>query len=354
MIYKARSVVSILAALTLLFGLAGCDQLVAPQAVAPLATELLPTAIAQTLQARGSQMPATATVAPASPEPGSAETKPASPTALASHTAPPSETPLPSPTPVEVTDTPTEAPTLLPTQPVLTLPAVLADTPTPFPQAQQARVQIFRLGELSKVVSPLVATARLTSRWGKVVRFDLHGEDGRLLARQLRVYNDLPWHVATLTMSLDFEISVAAELGRLVVSVEDAFGRMMDVNSVNVLLMSSGTTEYNPPGALYEAIVIQDPQPKALIVGGVAYVSGIAKPFEEQPLKVVLIAEDGRVLGQRLAGVQIPIPGGYGVFFADVAYSVTEMTPALLVVFESGGLLSEYAHLTSIEVVLAP
>jgi hypothetical protein len=47
-------------------------------------------------------------------------------------------------------------------------------------------------------------------------------------------------------------------------------------------------------------------------------------------------------------------PGGYGAFAADVPYTVTEVTPALLVVYESGGTLSEIAHLASVELLLSP
>jgi hypothetical protein len=344
----------VLVFMVLVLSLVGCDQLLTPELATPLPTEFLPTAIAQTLQARAPQpiVESPATAMPDENESTAVITQEILPTVLVS------ETPEISPTFTLFPDTPEpvalESLTATATLPLPEVPLSSTLTLTPVPVEQDARVQIYKLGDLSKVVSPLVVTSRLTSRVGKVVRFELFGEDGRLLARQVKVYFDIPWHVATLTMDLEFEIRAAAELGRLVVSVEDSYGRMIDVNSVNLILLSSGSTELNPASALKEAIVIQDPQPNALVVGGKVYVSGIAKPFEDQPLKVVLIAQDGRVLGQRLAGVDIPIPGGYGTFFADVSYSVTEVTEALLVIYESGGLLSEYAHLTSMDVVLAP
>ena len=230
----------------------------------------------------------------------------------------------------------------------------MSATETPSPLIPEARIQIYWLGELSKVTSPIRVIARLTSQTGKVVRVELYGEDGRLLARQVKVFTQIPWNVASIDMDLDFEISAAAELGRLAISVEDSYGRLVDLNSVNLLLLSTGETKLNPTSALWQRIYIQEPPSMALIQGGIVLVSGLARPNSDQPLRVALIGEDGRVLGQRLAGVSILEPGGYGAFAAEVSYSVTELTPALLIVYEDGGPISGLLHLSSVEVMLSP
>jgi hypothetical protein len=231
----------------------------------------------------------------------------------------------------------------------------LEATHTPAPYIPDAPIQIFWIGERSKVASPIQVIARLTSRVGKVARVELYGEDGRLLARQVRTYQNIPWHVAGINVELPFEISVAAEVGRLVISVEDIYGRLIDLNSVNLILLSAGETELNPTTALWQRIVIEEPGPNALIQGGVLLVSGLAKPDGDQPLRAMLLAEDGRVLGQRLVGVDQPgAPGAYGAYFAEVPYTVQELTPARLIVSEDGGILSQYSHLSSIEVMLSP
>ena len=332
--------------------LAGCANLLEPPLATPLPPEFVPTVIAMTLQAKNAQRSLTPSPSPEG-RGGRETTTSVSETLVVtvSSTAalPATETPPPPPTEAELPAT--ETPTSLPPS---GFPPSVTLTATPFPEIPEARVQIYKLGDLSMVTSPLLVTSRLTSRVGKVVRFDLFGEDGRLLARQMKIYYDLPWHVASLSMELEFEIRAAAELGRLVISVEDAYGRVIDVNSVNLILLSSGAAELNPASALQESLVILDPTPKTLVVGGKVFVSGVAKPFDAQPLKVVLIAEDGSVLGQRLAGVDIPVPGGYGSFFAEVSYTVSQVTPVLLVVYESGGILSQYAHLTSRDIILAP
>jgi hypothetical protein len=237
----------------------------------------------------------------------------------------------------------------VPIAPPATPTATLA---SPFPNAP---IQILRVGELSKINSPLPVSLSLTSRVGKVVRAELYGEDGRLLARHLRTYDNIPWEIAKVGVDLDFGISAAAEAGRLVVSVEDQFGRLMDVNSINLILISVGQSELNPPTALWQRLIIEEPVPLALIQGGKLFISGRALPNDpHQPLRVMLVGEDGRILGQRLAGVEAEKPGDYGIFITEVPYTVTDLTPARLVIYEEGGQVSDIAHLSSVEVILAP
>lgn len=218
----------------------------------------------------------------------------------------------------------------------------------------EARAQIYQLGELSMVTSPILVTGRLTSKVGKVVRIELHGEDGRLLSRELRIYENIPWNVANLSANLEFELSVVAEVGRLVISVEDSFGRLIDVNSVDLILLSEGVTELHPASALLQRIIIEEPTKDTLIQGGNLIVSGRARTNGDQSLRAEIVTEDGKVVGQRLVGVSISIPGDYGQFAAEIPYNVDDLTPALLIIYEDGGQLSPIAHLACQEVILAP
>lgn len=330
-----------------LLSLFGCSKLSPATVPTALPPEFLPTAVVLTLEASGVQLtlPATPAAPPTFLNPVASATQLSLPPDTATSSPPTETSPAPTSSPASATALPLD---------FTPNPLLFTATFTPLPDIPNARVQIFRLGELSLVTSPLDVSARLTSRVGKVVRVELYGEDGRLLARQVKVYTRIPWTTAILEMKLDFEISAAAEAGRLVISVEDSFGRLIDVNSINLILLSRGITEIKPASALHQAIVIQDPAPKTLIQGGKLYVSGLAKPFYDQPLRVVLLTEDGRTVGQRLAGVEYTQPGFHGKFFAEVSYTVSEITPVLLVVFEDGGVVSDVAHLASIEILLSP
>jgi len=347
--------------------LSGCAQTIKTPVPTPIPAEFLPTAIALTLQASGVGL---STPHP-SPSPKSVSASLATPlitadVITATETTVPTKTTTPTPTATATakeTDVATAEiiPTLVitasvPLQPTTTQQATVSATSQslPPPEIPDANIQIYRLGELSLVTSPIDLTARLTSLNGKVVRVELFGEDGRLLARHVRTFPTTSWQVAKIGISLDFEIRSTAEEGRLVVSMEDDHGRLIDVNSVHLILLSQGVTELNPATALWQRIIIQEPAPKALIQGGSLIVSGRAKPDINQPIKVLLIGEDGKILGQRLASLSTPIPGDYGNFIAEVPYNVTEMTPALLVVLEDDGKPSDIAHLSSQPVVLAP
>ena len=332
--------------------LVSCASWMPPSVSTALPTEFLPTAAALTLAARASF--ASPTLAPA------VSTLPA--TEPEKSAVPPSATLAVLPVSPTLTRTDLPATMAIPPSPTSTTMSDASDedaiqgtaTFTPGPPIPDARIQIFRLGELSKVISPLDVSSRLTSGEGKVVRVELFGEDGRLLARDLRTYSDIPWKFASISMQLEFEISVAAELGRLVISAEDSFGRLIEVNSVNIILLKQGMTELNPPSALQQRIVIQEPQEQALIQNSRLIVSGRVRPSGDQPLRVMLVSEEGRILGQRLAGISSVIPGDYGVFVAEIPYTVSEVANALLVVYEEGGVMSEITFLTSLNVILAP
>jgi hypothetical protein len=194
----------------------------------------------------------------------------------------------------------------------------------------------------------------LTSQTGKIARVELYGEDGRLLARQVKTFFNIPWQVAGIDMELDFEIRTAAEMGRMVISVEDVYDRLVDLNSVNLVLLSSGETILNPASALWQRIYIKEPIHKGLIQGSVLSVTGLARPDGDTPLQVSIIDESGRILGQRLTRVGPAAPGGYGEFAVEVPYDISEPTPVLVTVSEDGGIISNYSHLASVQVLLSP
>jgi hypothetical protein len=122
-----------------------------------------------------------------------------------------------------------------------------------------------------------------------------------------------------------------------------------------LLLLSHGATQPNPATALWQRLIIEEPSPMEMVQGGVLIITGRALPNNpDQPLRVTLVGEDGHTLGQRLAKVNVETPGDYGVYVAEVPYTVTALTPARLVIFEEGEPISDIAHLSSIEVLLAP
>src|SRR4029078_12456010 len=142
--------------------------------------------------------------------------------------------------------TPTVAPTDIP-QPTL------SPTPRPtFPQTtipghDPAAIQIFAPGPMSKVVSPINLRMNIIAGESEKVQIDLYGENGRLLARNLKRVQ-ISRKGVFQQIKIPFEIPAAAEVGRSTISTLDKVGRIQALNSVHVLLLSSGSNEITPAG----------------------------------------------------------------------------------------------------------
>jgi hypothetical protein len=326
-----------LAILGVLF-LTRCSIFSTPDLPTPLPVDYLPTVIAQTLQSEAIQRPS------ATPSP-----------------IPPADTAtsLPSPTATPAPDTPTTTPagpTLSPTGPTSTptrrTPSL---TPTPTQEFPYAEIEIRNLGPLSKVRSPIFVFTYLKPGAGGKVRAELLGEDERILYRNVRVVNFVPvgaW--ATLTFDIDYEISAAAEAGRLVFSVDDEYGRTVALNSVPLILLSIGEADIVPPRDVLAPIILRQPRKKAVIQGGSVYVTGWARPNGDQPLLVRLLNSKGGEVGSRQATIGPPGEGGYGEFAVEVPYTVSQATTVLLSATIGGRAIDDVIHLVSREVILSP
>lgn len=327
--------------------LAGCGSLRVPDAPTLLPTDYLPTMIALTIEARLTEdsLPATAV--------GEA-TRP--PTRTPSKTA--SRTPekaVATAKPVEATIevTPTPLATVIPATPT-SWRATRTPSLTPTLTIPDADIQIRQPGPLSKVTSPFTVSGSIKPGSIGRVRIELLGEDGRLLVRKLINYRTDVGR-AGLSEEIDYEISAVAEAGRLQISTYDQFGRVEAFSSVELILLSIGEADLNPPGPLTEPIIVQEPRTNKLIQGGKVFISGLARVSSDQPLLVELIASNGSIPGYRQAGVTVDPAGGYTPFTVEVPYQVSEPTWVRLTVKEmSSGRIQGLIELTSFEVLLSP
>ncbi len=360
--------------LCLAASLAACNLPTQTDLPTPIPVEELPTVIAATMAAYQTELPDLLSNETAAVEPGMGLSTleptlgptPAQMMAATGQTG--SQTPIAgareaaTPTPPSVglpgsTETPNSAETPgsegIPSF-TATPRSVGASTPTAFAEIPIAGIQIFKPGDLSKVASPIEVSAYLRPGAGGQVTIELFGEDGRLLVRQIRVYDVSPGARVNLFEEVPFQISAAAEVGRLVLSMADEAGRLIAVNSIDLILLSMGDSDINPSDALLDFIYIQQPKLKTLVQGGSILVSGLARPFIDQSLVVHLISEDGRVVGQRLVAVGERAANGYGEFGVEVSYNVGRLTPVRLTIYEVGSPISPYRYLSSLELVLGP
>ncbi len=148
----------------------------------------------------------------------------------------------------------TPEPTLSPT-PRATL------TATTIPGHEPAAIEISAPGPMSKVVSPITLRMNIVSGESGKIQIDLYGEDGRLLSRTLKSVRTSRDGVDQ-SIKIPFEIRAEAEVGRITVSTQDKAGRIQSLNSVRVLLLSTGSSEINPPGNPSEPVGIFSPSLK--------------------------------------------------------------------------------------------
>jgi hypothetical protein len=246
----------------------------------------------------------------------------------------PTETLEPTTTPL-----PSETPTLLPT-----------GTATSIPGHNIGAVQFISPGPMSKLVSPIQFRANVISGESQKVQVELYGEDGRLLARTLRkVLNTSEG--AFVSIKIPFETRAAAELGRITVSTLDNEGRTQALNSVRVLLLSSGVNEINPPGNPSEPVGVFNPVDEESVSGGVLNVKGDIWPFSLQPVVLELISPEGESIGLRILALDNMNPQ---LFATTIPYKVTEPTRARLTIRQDDDRMTGLFYIYSQVVVLNP
>lgn len=245
---------------------------------------------------------------------------------------------------------PTESPTDIP-EPTFTFTPAPTYTPTAIPGHRLAAIQIQAPGAMSKVVSPINLRINVIAGASKRVQIDLYGEDGRLLARTLKRNVPTSRDGILQTARIDFEIPGAAEVGRITISTYDKEGRIQSLNSVRVLLLSSGVNEINPAGNPAEPVGVVEPLVEDAVSGGVLTVRGDVWPFNLQPVVLELIDPEGKSIGLRLLAIETLNPQK---FDTTIPYKVTEPTLARLILRQDDDRMPGLFYLYSQEVLLNP
>src|SRR5215211_5263878 len=224
---------------------------------------------------------------------------------------------------------------LTPTLPATAIPLpTLSPTPRPtFTQAtipghEPAAIQIFAPGPMSKVVSPINLRLNIVAGESEKVQFDLYGEDGRLLTRSVKRV-PISGKGVLQQIKIPFEIRAAAEVGRITISTLDKAGRIQSLNSVRVLLLSSGNNEITPAGNPSEPVGVFSPLLEKPVSGGVLNVSGDVWPFNLNPVILELLGPDGNSMGLRILNMEQLNPQ---LFETTIPYKVAEPTLARLTV----------------------
>lgn len=307
--FKMKFRLFIIASLLGLF--AGCSPLVSPtQSLipTPYPPEYLPTVIALTAQAANIAASETASI--------------------------PLANALPSDTP----------------EPTLTSTPRLTSTATTIPGHNPAAIQIISPGPMSKVVSPIILRMNIIVGETQKAQIDLYGEDGRLLSRTVKKI-PLSGDGVFQQIKIPFEIRAEAEVARITITTSDKAGRMQALNSVRILLLSSGTNEITPAGNPSEPVGVFSPTLKDSASSGVLNVRGDVWPFNLNPVLFELIGPDGKTLGLRILTVEQLNPQ---LFETTIPYKVSAPILARLTIRQDDDRMSGLFYLYSQEVLLNP
>ena len=313
-------------------------------------TEKIPTVIAMTAQAL-IQQSATVTASPTIVQSPTLTVTPTI-TSTPSRTPRPTAT-IPSPTPTD-TQTPSATPTATqtPTPSITPIPTA-THTPLPPEVIPFADIQIIRPGPLSRVVSPIEVHAFLIPGFGGRVRVELFGEDGRLMYRQIFVFDTPLTSRVNLFANLEYEIRGVAETAQLVISVDDEYGRVKTLTSEELILLALGEADIYPPGDLLEPLLIYQPTPKILIQDDQVLVSGMVRSNADT-LLVELINSGGRVISSRIAAIAPGDLSTHRLFAVEVPYRVTSPTWVRVVVSERNTSYPGPKQIASVEVLISP
>lgn len=223
-------------------------------------------------------------------------------------------------------------------------PAMIVSTPEPVPDG----ISIAAPGPDSQVTSPIQLQAQLQPGSNGLVRIELAGRDGRLLARTL-----LRLDGNELVYEIPFEVR-GAEAGRLSLSIKDEYGRTTELASVTLTLLPPDGEQIIQAPDPEPGLVIESPQAGVTLVGGVVVVSGQVRGSSTRPLTIQLITRQGRVLAADDVYTDAPGADGYSLFVLEMNVEVGEENWVLVVISRSGGDIAGLWFVESREVRLLP
>jgi hypothetical protein len=230
--------------------------------------------------------------------------------------------------------------------------------PTPSPTAvplPPAQLTIYRPGPASQVISPFQVYGRGGPSFNERVTIRLYGEDGRMINEKVTYLLVYPGRAGNFVAQMDFTTPYVAELARLEVSTQDPrYGRIAQLASVELVLLSGGIPRVHPQLDGPEKLAILGPKDGSTIGGGIVQVWGAGWAASEQPLTVELLDRNGSLLAGAPVWFDSPVIGQAGTFLIDLPYQVPFAQYARLALSEQSAGIPGILHYTSVELWLEP
>lgn len=253
---------------------------------------------------------------------------------------------------------PTPAPFNLATPAIVIEHAAEGGVPTATPPGvllPPAQLTVFRPGPASQVVSPFQVFGRGGPSYNERVSIRLYGEDGRLISDQVTYLLVYPGRAGNFVARVEFDTPYVAEAARLEVSTQDPrYGRLAQLASVDLVLLSTGTPRVHPQLDGPEKLAILSPQEGALIQGGVVQVRGAGWAASDQPLTIELLDRNGSPLARQPIWFDSAVIGQAGSFSVDLSYQIPFAQYGRLALSEQSVGIPGTLHYSSVEIWLQP
>jgi hypothetical protein len=227
-------------------------------------------------------------------------------------------------------------------------------TPTQIPLTTE-KVSILRPAPGSMVTSPLRVWGQAGPANQNQVEIRLIGEDGEIITRHFDYLYALPGNLGPYNTEFEFTTPYLAEAARLEVRNYDPVdGKLNHLTSVDLTLLSIGSsrTHYTIQGP--EKIKINSPRENEIIDGSSVSVSGIGWPNTDQPLHIEILNTSGEVIGAGLFKFNPHEIGVAAYFEIEVAYEIDAFQVARIAVYEESDSIPGILHYASILVRLRP
>ncbi len=215
------------------------------------------------------------------------------------------------------------------------------------------KLNIIAPGPMSKVISPIDFLVQIDPDYTGTTRIELIGEDGRELFRKvMKTYPNIGYFTK-VDLQIDYEIRLAAEIGKLQISTYDPNGRLQAFNSVRLLLQSVGENIINKVVSEQERILLRFPKKGNEYHSGNLPVEGEIIPSSDLPILFEVLDENGKVIGSRI--VQLDSSSGtYQPFVTNIKFHVAAKTLGWLAIHQPDDRMEGLAYYYSRPIVLLP
>ncbi len=253
---------------------------------------------------------------------------------------------------IPATNTMTPSSTPSPTNTPRTYWSYVTFTPTP----STSFFRINNLGPFSYVTSPIYPEALVSAGEDGLVIVELIGEGGRSITRENINYTNYIGQRFGIAPEVDFQLESLSEYGRLIIYTKDRFSRMMNLTSVELILLEMGSDSITAPKDDTNPIIFRQPIEFDVIKGGVIQISGVARKLSDSPIIIECIDRDGNLVGDTLVDIDTPTDlVSHVPFEALLPYTVSERTNVRFTFRQdSTTRLPGTIYLSSFEIILAP